>query len=153
MSGSKSDVPLSRIDTIPLSDLNNNDNMGGVLIDPRDLVKQGSSTSGEPHSHLAQDAKNATDKEQAMTLAQGLRLYPKAILWSIVISTCIAMEGYDLCLLGNFCESRDEDIWTNIARVADRLRLPQTGSLNSIANSVISPRTARTKFLLPGRLG
>jgi hypothetical protein len=42
-----------------------------------------------------------------MTLMQGIRLYPKAIGWSIVISTCIAMEGYDLCLLGNFCESRE----------------------------------------------
>jgi SP family general alpha glucoside:H+ symporter-like MFS transporter len=39
-----------------------------------------------------------------MTLMQGLRLYPKAIGWSVILSTCIAMEGYDLCLLGNFCE-------------------------------------------------
>lgn len=53
---------------------------------------------------VADNAKAATDKEQNMTLMQGLRLYPKAIGWSIVISTCIAMEGYDLCLLGNFCE-------------------------------------------------
>ena len=58
----------------------------------------------EPHNSFAQDAKLATDKEQSMTLMQGIRLYPKAIGWSIVISTCIAMEGYDLCLLGNFCE-------------------------------------------------
>ena len=33
-----------------------------------------------------------------MTLLQGIRLYPKAILWSVLISTCIAMEGYDVCL-------------------------------------------------------
>lgn len=52
---------------------------------------------------LAQDAKAATEKEHKMTLLQGIRLYPKAIAWSILISTCIAMEGYDLCLLGNFC--------------------------------------------------
>jgi hypothetical protein len=61
----------------------------------------------EPSNSFAQDAKLATDKEQSMTLMQGIRLYPKAIGWSIVISTCIAMEGYDLCLLGNFCESRE----------------------------------------------
>ena len=40
-----------------------------------------------------------------MTLMQGIRLYPKAIGWSLLISTCIAMEGYDVCLLSNFCTS------------------------------------------------
>ncbi|KZV83510.1 sugar transporter [Exidia glandulosa HHB12029] len=53
-------------------------------------------------TQLVQDAKAATDKEHKMTLLQGVRLYPKAVFWSIVISTCICMEGYDLCLLGNF---------------------------------------------------
>ncbi|CAI6334018.1 unnamed protein product [Periconia digitata] len=48
------------------------------------------------------DARLATDKEHTMTLMQGLRLYPKAIGWSVLISTCIAMEGYDVCLLSNF---------------------------------------------------
>jgi hypothetical protein len=52
---------------------------------------------------LAQDAQEATDKEQKMTLREGIRMYPRAIMWSVIISTCIAMEGYDLCLLGNFC--------------------------------------------------
>lgn len=37
-----------------------------------------------------------------MTLWQGLKLYPKAVAWSLLISTCIAMEGYDVCLLSNF---------------------------------------------------
>jgi hypothetical protein len=27
-----------------------------------------------------------------MSLMQGIRLYPKAVLWSVLISTCIAME-------------------------------------------------------------
>lgn len=48
------------------------------------------------------DAKVATDKEHKMTLLQGIRLYPKAVGWSILISTCIAMEGYDVCLINNF---------------------------------------------------
>ncbi|KAK3627318.1 hypothetical protein LTR22_022798 [Elasticomyces elasticus] len=48
------------------------------------------------------NAKNATDKEHNMTLMQGVRLYPKAVAWSIIISTCIAMEGYDVCLINNF---------------------------------------------------
>lgn len=39
-----------------------------------------------------------------MTLLEGLRLYPKAIAWSVLISSCCAMEGYDISLLGNFCK-------------------------------------------------
>lgn len=51
---------------------------------------------------LKQSAKLATDKEHKMTLLQGVRLYPKAVAWSIMISTCIVMEGYQTCLLSNF---------------------------------------------------
>jgi len=39
-----------------------------------------------------------------MTLMQGLKLYPKAIAFSIIISTCIVMEGYDISLVTNFCK-------------------------------------------------
>lgn len=53
--------------------------------------------------HVIQSAKTATEKEQSMTLLQGIRLYPKAIAWSMLISTCIVMEGYDVCLINNFC--------------------------------------------------
>lgn len=47
-------------------------------------------------------AKSASDKEQSMTLLQGIKTYPKAIFWSMLISTCIVMEGYDICLINNF---------------------------------------------------
>lgn len=47
------------------------------------------------------NARAATEKEHNMTLMQGIRLYPKAIFWSLLISTCIAMEGYDVCLINN----------------------------------------------------
>ncbi|KAJ7064135.1 MFS transporter [Mycena amicta] len=51
---------------------------------------------------MIRNAKVATDKEHQMSLLEGLRLYPKAIAWSMLISTCICMEGYDVCLLSNF---------------------------------------------------
>ncbi|KAG9242028.1 general substrate transporter [Calycina marina] len=51
---------------------------------------------------VIRNAKNATDKEHKMSLMQGIRLYPKAVFWSMLISTCIVMEGYDICLLSNF---------------------------------------------------
>ena len=37
-----------------------------------------------------------------MTLLQGIKIYPKALAWSVLISTCIAMEGYDISLVNNF---------------------------------------------------
>ncbi|KAI0470641.1 sugar transporter [Xylariaceae sp. FL0804] len=47
-------------------------------------------------------ARLATEKEHRMSLAEGVRLYPKAIAWSVLISTCIVMEGYDIALVNNF---------------------------------------------------
>ncbi|WVO12529.1 hypothetical protein L204_100129 [Cryptococcus depauperatus] len=48
------------------------------------------------------NAQAATAKEHNMSLLEGLRLYPKAVAWSVLISSCCAMEGYDISLLGNF---------------------------------------------------
>ncbi|KAI1336499.1 sugar transporter [Xylariaceae sp. FL0016] len=62
--------------------------------DPDDPVK--------PMADVIRDARLATEKEQKMTLLQGIRLYPKAIGWSILISSCIIMEGYDIALVNNF---------------------------------------------------
>lgn len=49
-----------------------------------------------------ENAKAATEKENKMTLLQGIKLYPKAVAWSLLISTCIVMEGYDISLVSNF---------------------------------------------------
>jgi SP family general alpha glucoside:H+ symporter-like MFS transporter len=51
---------------------------------------------------IIHQAKTATENERTMTLMQGIKLYPKAIAWSVLISTCIVMEGYDVCLINNF---------------------------------------------------
>lgn len=37
-----------------------------------------------------------------MTFLAGFRLYPKAIAWSILLSSTIIMEGYDLTLISSF---------------------------------------------------
>ncbi|KAE8547957.1 hypothetical protein EYB25_009750 [Talaromyces marneffei] len=52
--------------------------------------------------NLVHDARLATEKEHRMTLWQGLRLYPKAVGWSLLISSAIIMEGYDVVLMGSF---------------------------------------------------
>lgn len=56
----------------------------------------------ETMGDVIRSARLATEKEHRMTLWQGLRLYPKAIAWSVLISTCIVMEGYDISLVNNF---------------------------------------------------
>lgn len=43
---------------------------------------------------LIQDARIATRNEHEMSLLEGIKLYPKAIGWSILFSTAIIMEGY-----------------------------------------------------------
>ena len=52
--------------------------------------------------HDNAEARNATDREHALTLRDSFRLYPKAIAFSLLFSTAIIMEGYDLALMGNF---------------------------------------------------
>ena len=54
-------------------------------------------------ANMVANAQRATILEHGMTLKQGLKLYPKAIFWSALISTLCAMEGYDISLIGNFC--------------------------------------------------
>ncbi|KUL91971.1 hypothetical protein ZTR_01382 [Talaromyces verruculosus] len=51
------------------------------------------------------NGKHAAQQEQAMTLWQGLRLYPKAVAWSVLLSSTLIMEGYDLALLGSLYAS------------------------------------------------
>ena len=47
-------------------------------------------------------AREANDREHTLTLRDAFRLYPKAIGFSLLFSTAIIMEGYDLSLLGSF---------------------------------------------------
>ncbi|KAM0347293.1 hypothetical protein ACHAPU_004812 [Fusarium lateritium] len=54
---------------------------------------------------LASEAKVAAEAEHHMTLLQAVKTYPKAIGWSVLLSTTLIMEGYDLALLGNLYAS------------------------------------------------
>jgi hypothetical protein len=75
-----------------------------AFVDEKDRGDQDHIARLKAKDRLLQGAKAATENEQNMTLMQGIRLYPKAIAWSILISTCIVMEGYDICLINNFCK-------------------------------------------------
>lgn len=51
---------------------------------------------------MIENAKSATDKEHKMTLMQGVRLYPKAIFWSVLISSTIIMVHPTLLPISTF---------------------------------------------------
>ncbi|KAB5578663.1 general substrate transporter [Coniochaeta sp. 2T2.1] len=46
------------------------------------------------------DARNANSQEHELTLLQALRMYPRAVFWSLIMSTAVVMEGYDTKLIG-----------------------------------------------------
>ncbi|KAI5456473.1 general substrate transporter [Mariannaea sp. PMI_226] len=50
---------------------------------------------------VVNEAAVATEKERSMGLMESLKLYRNACFWSIFLSTCIIMEGFDTCLLGS----------------------------------------------------
>lgn len=49
---------------------------------------------------LSAAAEDTAHDEKAMTTWQAVRANPSAIAWSLAISTCVIMEGYDTNLLG-----------------------------------------------------
>ncbi|GAB7355748.1 hypothetical protein MBLNU459_g6437t1 [Dothideomycetes sp. NU459] len=51
--------------------------------------------------HTADEAARATEAEHSMSLLQALKTYPKAVGWSILLSTAIVMEGFDLVLINS----------------------------------------------------
>ncbi|KAK0311077.1 hypothetical protein LTR82_014370 [Friedmanniomyces endolithicus] len=52
-------------------------------------------------THVADAAAKATQSEQSMTIMQGIKTYPKAVGWSVLLSTCIVMEGFDIVLINS----------------------------------------------------
>lgn len=54
----------------------------------------GTDNAGPSFLGIIDEAKQATNQEHQMSLWQGIKLYPKAIGWSVLLSTAIIMEGY-----------------------------------------------------------
>lgn len=67
--------------------------------------KQPASTTAQTATTSVQietiaDAKDANTAEHSLTLWQALNLYPRGVMWSLVMSTAVVMEGFDTKLLG-----------------------------------------------------
>lgn len=74
-------------------------NSSVVAVDPEQQRKM--SLAFEDNARTTADANAATQSEQNMSLMQGLRLYPKAVAWSVLLSAAIIMEGFDKVLIAN----------------------------------------------------
>lgn len=73
---------------------------GAVRLDDKVLATMAAGISN--FRDITHDAHTATNYEHDMTLWEALRLYPKAIAFSMILSVSLVMEGYDTALLGGF---------------------------------------------------
>lgn len=78
-----------------VSDLENNPEKGNGTEKVKDV--EDAATYGE-----LQDAIDAISEETSMSLWEGLKLYPKAVAWSVLLSTAVIMISYDGGLVGSF---------------------------------------------------
>lgn len=52
---------------------------------------------------LLAKAEMAASESKAMTKRETIKVYKKAVLWSMVLSTALVMEGYDVAIVSEFC--------------------------------------------------
>lgn len=64
---------------------------------------------GHPDDHRDQDdgsdyraAVSRSRDEQNLTIREAIKAYPMAIFWSLAVSMCVIMEGFDSILVPNF---------------------------------------------------
>ncbi|KAF5565278.1 maltose permease [Fusarium phyllophilum] len=70
-----------------------------------DKVARVSEDDHAPNYDMVKDAsiaKQAAEEEHNLTLLQAIRKYPKAVMWSVLLSTSLIMEGYDIVLISSF---------------------------------------------------
>ena len=73
---------------------------------------------------ITEEARIATAKEHGLTVRQGLKAYPKAIMWSILLSSAVIMEGYDTILVS----MRPDDLISRLDCETDDVGGLQIGS-------------------------
>lgn len=53
-----------------------------------------------PQRRVSDDAREGIAKERKMSFASGVRMYPRAIRWSVILSLTIVMIAYDKMMVG-----------------------------------------------------
>lgn len=70
-------------------------------------IAAGVAANVEDYETLVREASEATARESQMSVKTAFKTYPKAIGWSLLLSTAIIMEGYDTALQGPFFAYRE----------------------------------------------
>ncbi|GJN87875.1 hypothetical protein Rhopal_000830-T1 [Rhodotorula paludigena] len=73
-----------------------------AAVQAHDAVAADVKNQVEDYEAVVSDARAATHAEHTLTLREGLKRYPAAIGWSMLLSTAIIMTGFDIVLLGSF---------------------------------------------------
>lgn len=61
------------------------------------------------------DAQDANNQEHELTLLQAIKVYPKAVGWSLILSTTLIMEGYDTKLMNSlFAQPAFQEAYGNL---------------------------------------
>ena len=74
---------------------------GSDALQPTETAFRKMSVANAEIPGLLNDAKEATQSEKNMSIRQAFTTYPKAVIFSMILSTAIVMEGYDVVLLAN----------------------------------------------------
>ncbi|XXG97251.1 hypothetical protein Hte_003547 [Hypoxylon texense] len=51
---------------------------------------------------LVNEANEANERERDMKLSHAFKVYPKAIAWSMILSSCLIMEGFGTAVVGSY---------------------------------------------------
>ena len=92
---SASDAEIDDYDNIPRDNMVSKDHDRAERADGRGSFD--SQASGEL-ALLAERAEEAAALEHRLTPREAIRAYPMAVFWSLMVSMCVIMEGYDTIL-------------------------------------------------------
>lgn len=63
-----------------------------------EYLEHNPSQAGEGFEVIEARAKEQQESEHALRPLQAIKYYPMAIFWSLMVSMCVIMEGYDTIL-------------------------------------------------------
>ncbi|OXG18433.1 MFS transporter, SP family, general alpha glucoside:H+ symporter [Cryptococcus neoformans Tu259-1] len=123
----------------------------------------------DDYEDVVQSARQGMESEKALSLRESLRRYPRAVAWSVLLSTSLVMEGFDIILINNFYALPQfvqkygvelEGGWTitaawqaGLTHMVNSTSSLRTKSLpgNSLRQSLISSLATKTTLTIPLR--
>ena len=69
------------------------------VVVPTQQEVQGINLASETTHDMIRQAQEADMADRRLTIKQALKKYPKAVFWSMILSTSLIMEGYDVVVV------------------------------------------------------